>query len=1137
MKWEELALKGLKPGNNFLESLSQATKAAPPDIKKILVDFPISMDYSKKDIETLKKSNQGVILLLLYYFWISLCGEAYEIFSADTQRRILEEGVKASLKASTLALRIHEKEIEAGFLFRAGKILHSLGELTEAEKMFEKVLKKFNVLAEKNPNVHIPHTASILNNMGLIYYDTHRFSQAETAFKKALEKYEILEQIDPRGYDHFTALALNNLGALYSHTHFFEKAEKCHSKALTIYRRLAKNDPEYKASLATTLNNMGTLYWNMKAFERSKKAYREALAIRRTLAADNHMYISDVAVTLSNAGALYSDIGDFVSAEKAFKEALTIKRDLLKKYPDAHVHGVAKALDNLGNLYSKTGDFVTGEKALKEALAIKRDLLKKYPDKFNSEIALTLRNLAVLYYKSGDVVQSEKIFEKALTAYKALAQQSPHVYNIEVAGVLNEVGVLYTKIGRFTQAEKAFNESLTITKKYVEKNDAYTEDIAIILNNLGALLWDATEFPRAEKVYKKALTIARELARKNPDAYSHYVATTLNNLGNLYSDMDIFLKAEKAYTEALKTYKTLAETAPDVYANGVADTLHNLGALYRKYTYVSKAEKASIKALAMMKKLARKNPRTYNPRVAMVLNNLGALYYKMNNFSTAKKMYKKALTITEKEKLWLDLAETYHNMSTLSDTKSEEAIHILELGILFSGEKKYKYAYKGRRESIYLRFLKYVKDPYRMFGILEALRDPDLLSLQWDTEKIQKAREDIYLQRKMVKKLPGISPLSIPFQIQDNFLFLYIQKMDNNVLYYVVTEEGAKIFRGSPAFVDFGKKLLVNLRVQILGGLYKKDLGEVMAAFDSISLQWTHSMPVTIQELLHAKDTIVISPDAVCSTFPLEGFIIDGEPLCLSKSVVRATSMHQFHNRADVVYDSSLIVGNPWPLCDEKSLSYMHPDNIGPLTYLENAEREARTLAQKLPYPEVLTGIHATADAFLTHLSQYSLIHVAGHGSLGRVLFFSGPATRFPPEFEPEEFARLRKAWRFVDGNPVHMADEWDFVTDVDILNTPLKKGALVFLSACETGKHKYIGGGHFQGLAQAFLKSGASTVISSLIPLYDSPSRDFALTFYEHLFSHKNVGTALQDTRKKMKEKYKAHIYWLPYIHYSSII
>jgi len=363
------------------------------------------------------------------------------------------------------------------------------------------------------------------------------------------------------------------------------------------------------------------------------------------------------------------------------------------------------------------------------------------------------------------------------------------------------------------------------------------------------------------------------------------------------------------------------------------------------------------------------------------------------------------------------------------------------------------------------------------------------------------------------------------------------------MLYMVLTKEKTATFRGTPAFVKMGSRLLKNLYIQVYAQARGKAIEELIADFEECSKEWGSTLPSEIQEEISQRECIVFSPDSDCGLFPLEGLSLDGEPLCLSKMVTRTTSMHLLKRiPCRKPFGSSLVVGNPWPLCEKGSLMYSSPSvggragltDIGPLTYLEGAETEVDTLAGVLPGVTVLKGLQATADTFLDELSHHSIVHLAGHGGFGRVLFFSSSKTRVPPEFEPEEFSTLRKAWRLSHGKTVYMMDEWDFVTDRDILTTQLAKGAFVFLNACETGKHKYAGGGHFQGLAQAFLKSGASNVISSLVPLFDQPSTDFAVSFYTALRSL-SVVTALKDTRRRIRKKYRAQIYWLPYIHYGS--
>ena len=113
------------------------------------------------------------------------------------------------------------------------------------------------------------------------------------------------------------------------------------------------------------------------------------------------------------------------------------------------------------------------------------------------------------------------------------------------------------------------------------------------------------------------------------------------------------------------------------------------------------------------------------------------------------------------------------------------------------------------------------------------------------------------------------------------------------------------------------------------------------------------------------------------------------------------------------------------------------------------------------------------------------------------------------------------------------MMEEWHPVTDLDVFDVQLREGAVVFLNACETGQQKYAGGGYYQGLPAVFLKNGAFSVISSLVPVFDVPSKDFALHFYETLFHTHSVAESLKKARIWARDRYKAQIYWIPYIHY----
>ena len=801
-------------------------------------------------------------------------------------------------------------------------------------------------------------------------------------------------------------------------------------------------------------------------------------------------------MTLNNLGALYWDRKEFHEAEKVFKIALETYRNLAEENPETSMPYIAAILNNIGNLYWNTGKLSEAEKAYTEALEIRRELARENPEVYVPDMAGTLNNLGALYGSTQKFHEAEKVFYRALETYRELAERNPEAYRWGVAETLNNLGILYSDTGKF---------------------------------------------PEAEKVHKEALEIRRELAKENPEVYISSIAGTLNNLGNVYRNALKFQEAETAYTEALEIRRELAKENPEVYMPDIAGTLNNLGALYRDKKEFHEAETAYTEALEIRRELAKENPEAYTFHVAMTLNNLGTLYRDIQKPSEAEKMLKESLENYEKSGVWHYLAKAFHNLYKVKlDRKLlEKSKRILEMAILFSKEKKYRYVQKWENEGIYLSSIE--KDA--SFGVLEALRDPELISLPWgqilSREKLERAQENVEFQRNLVESMltEEIPYEPIPRVSPEDVLFIYIQEIRDCILFLVIEGDHIKKSKCGKEFLAIGDKLCYNLGIQQWAAGRAKDISFVVRRFDRLSQQWSETLPGEIRELIQENNHIVFSPDPYCSFFPLEALLIDGEYLCIEKMVVRATSFHQFSIllKRKALFDSSLIVGNPWPQCDKRKLVYSVPSDSEKfrIPFLDGAEEEARALTKELPHATVLLEQEATGERFKSEISRHSLIHFSGHGSRGRILFLSGPFEGFPPQFEPEEFSEMRKAERRDNSRTINMMEEWHPVTDLDLLDVQLKEGAVIFLNACETGQQKYAGGGYYQGLPAVFLKNGAHSVVSSLIPVFDEPSKEFGIQFYENLLNTRSVTRSLKETRIWAKNEYKAHIYWIPYIHY----
>ena len=147
------------------------------------------------------------------------------------------------------------------------------------------------------------------------------------------------------------------------------------------------------------------------------------------------------------------------------------------------------------------------------------------------------------------------------------------------------------------------------------------------------------------------------------------------------------------------------------------------------------------------------------------------------------------------------------------------------------------------------------------------------------------------------------------------------------------------------------------------------------------------------------------------------------------------------------------------------------PNFGGALPPLPGARDEATEVARAYGVEPIL-GRFATEDEVRRQTgSGAAILHLATHG------FFDAR--------EP-----LRSAV-FLSGNEApHL------LTAAHVFEKPLPAG-LVVLSACETGRGDVTPGDDFLGLARSFYLGGSHTVVSSLWPVVDEPTRVFMTEFH----------------------------------------
>jgi CHAT domain-containing protein len=192
-----------------------------------------------------------------------------------------------------------------------------------------------------------------------------------------------------------------------------------------------------------------------------------------------------------------------------------------------------------------------------------------------------------------------------------------------------------------------------------------------------------------------------------------------------------------------------------------------------------------------------------------------------------------------------------------------------------------------------------------------------------------------------------------------------------------------------------------------------------------------------------------------------------------------------------------------YSLCQEKA-----PQRSGHALVMSVADRlipavekEARAVAKHLPGVEVLSDEQATSDALRSASSGSSILHLACHG-----LFRA----------DNPMFSSLK------------LHDGW--LTAADVMRLDLT-GALVTLSACESGRNEVFAGDEPIGLTRAFLGVGASTVVVSLWLVQDEATAFLMDKYYERLCSNVRPAEALRGAQLALKDEYSHPYYWAPFI------
>ncbi len=162
---------------------------------------------------------------------------------------------------------------------------------------------------------------------------------------------------------------------------------------------------------------------------------------------------------------------------------------------------------------------------------------------------------------------------------------------------------------------------------------------------------------------------------------------------------------------------------------------------------------------------------------------------------------------------------------------------------------------------------------------------------------------------------------------------------------------------------------------------------------------------------------------------------------------------------------------------------------------------EVRRVSSFFTTPRTYLEDTATTTVFRNQAARSDIVHLACHG-----LFRNGN-----PMFSA---LKLYEAW----------------LTATEVLALDLQ-GALVTLSACESGRNQVLAGDEIIGLTRAFLGAGTATLVVSQWLVEDQSTAQLMTTFYDQLTKGHARSAALRNAQLALKEHYPHPYYWAPFI------
>ncbi len=845
-------------------------------------------------------------------------------------------------------------------------------------------------------------------------------------------------------------------------------------KALEHYQLLKQqvleNEGNASLNLALVYHKLGV--WHYKEFKHKEALalFKQSLAIRLKQLSENH---KDIANSHFNIAMAHVQRGELKEALGALEQSLIIRQKNQEKTY------IAKCHRELGFIYTDLGDYAQAKPHFKVALAIFMELYGE----IDYDVALTYQDMGSLEKELGNTSAAIKNLEAALRINTALGND----FIGEVANCYNDLGVIYDENNLLNKALDKYSQALNLYTK-MKGTDAIL--IAKVKNNIG-------------DVHKKlgngevALNFLQEALEGKQAWYkgkSHpVIATTHDNIGNLFFQQGKLEEALAQYNLAISNLlpefiakepfdlPTIKQIATIPQKTHLLTILHDKAKAVVSFYNKTKENELLIKALD-----------TYHLIDSLVdemRQEMGVEGSKLFWIAKTRSIYEEAVNVALEAKdeatafQFIEKSKAVLLLEGLQEAEAKgvagipdsllQRDHFLNTHIYSLGKQVLETQNSDIRVRLNDSLSRFRNERQQLIRNLE-LDFPKYYQLKYDNAIIPlKEFQQVYLQE---------GDVLLEYLVGDNFIYVFvIQKEKINVHQLP-----------HPSDLD---KWINDFRLAVVNSKFiSNSLQESSAIFDQLGRKlFAALLKKPLEGIPSSSQRLIIVPDGILSFLPFD--ILPTEPIKGEVDFMHYPYLIKNYP-ISYSYSSSLLAENiqrraflspKFPLM-VVAPEYGKADSLSPLS---GAKFEAKTIAAMYRRSHLLMENRATKNNFLKNANQYSILHLAMHGTA-----FTDKKQEAKLYFHKE---------RNIDEDAILHPYE---------LHQLHLNANLVVLSACETGLGEYAKGEGVLSMARGFMYGGSSSVVMSLWKTNDKATRQLMEAFHTQILGGVTKDKALQQAK-----------------------